>query len=416
MDEASKRIRVGRWTADHMLGVLTAGGASRSVEPKVMDLLFLLASSPGEVFAKAQIFEALWPGVLVGEDSLSGCVAKLRTALDDDARSPTMIQTIPKRGYRLIAAVQPASPVARPGSSRSLGPDILRRRRGLMAGLAAGLCLLSTGPSASLALSKAEVTAAQLTGRANDHYYQFARADNEAAIALYQRAIESRPDHAPAYAGLANSLVQQVVRWSQPTNPSGSGRVSLYEAVASGRTRTPGARQKLERALTWAELAVRLSPGDPAAYKALGFVHAARGELMQASTAFERATALNKDAWDAWLNLGELHDRAGEKVRATADYEQAYEAMARSYDDQAVRLRTWYPQMGVLIAERYARDGDHEVAAKWYRRVLDESPYYPAATAGLAQSLVGLGEFAAARRLCSELIGRLGDDMVCPAR
>lgn len=49
---------------------------------------------------------ALWPGVVVGEDAVTQAVIKLRKALQDPARSPRYIETISKRGYRLVASVE----------------------------------------------------------------------------------------------------------------------------------------------------------------------------------------------------------------------------------------------------------------------------------------------------------------------
>ena len=50
--------------------------------------------------------ESLWPGVIVGEDTLARAVSRLRKALGDETKAPTYIETLPKRGYRLIADVK----------------------------------------------------------------------------------------------------------------------------------------------------------------------------------------------------------------------------------------------------------------------------------------------------------------------
>ena len=58
--------------------------------------------SPREI-----ILRAVWPDTFVSDDVLTRSVSELRRALDDDSRSPRFIETIPKRGYRLVAAVTP---------------------------------------------------------------------------------------------------------------------------------------------------------------------------------------------------------------------------------------------------------------------------------------------------------------------
>jgi DNA-binding winged helix-turn-helix (wHTH) protein len=67
-------IRVGPWRAVRATGELTRDGATERLEPKVMDLLLLLAGEPGRAFSKDEIMEALWPNVIVG-DTLARAVA-----------------------------------------------------------------------------------------------------------------------------------------------------------------------------------------------------------------------------------------------------------------------------------------------------------------------------------------------------
>lgn len=61
-----------------------------------MQVLVLLASHPGEVISKDRLLNTVWSGVFVGEDVLTRSISEIRRVLDDDARSPRVIQTIPK--------------------------------------------------------------------------------------------------------------------------------------------------------------------------------------------------------------------------------------------------------------------------------------------------------------------------------
>ncbi len=81
-----------------------------------MDLLVYLAEHPGQVATKDQILEDVWHQRFVAESVLSRSVADLRRLLDDDAGQPRVIETIPKRGYRLVAAVAPLCPGSSPTS------------------------------------------------------------------------------------------------------------------------------------------------------------------------------------------------------------------------------------------------------------------------------------------------------------
>lgn len=70
-----------------------------------MGVLLCLARHPGETLSKDELFQAVWPKTVVTEDVLKRCIAELRRAFNDDAREPHVIETISKRGYRLLAPV-----------------------------------------------------------------------------------------------------------------------------------------------------------------------------------------------------------------------------------------------------------------------------------------------------------------------
>lgn len=73
----------------------------------LMEMLVLLSDRAGEVVSKEEILERVWESRAVGDSTLSRDVAVLRRLLDDDARNPRYIETISKRGFRLVAPVRP---------------------------------------------------------------------------------------------------------------------------------------------------------------------------------------------------------------------------------------------------------------------------------------------------------------------
>lgn len=81
------------------------GGEGVHLEPKIMQVLLLLASEPGEVIPRDRLRNTVWPDVFVGEDVLIRAISELRRVFADDPRNPHTIQTIPKVGYRLIVPV-----------------------------------------------------------------------------------------------------------------------------------------------------------------------------------------------------------------------------------------------------------------------------------------------------------------------
>jgi DNA-binding winged helix-turn-helix (wHTH) protein len=99
---------LGRWLVQPTLNVIRDAGAVRRLEPQLMDLLAFLATTAGRVVSKDEIIDAVWDGRFIAEATLTRSIADLRRALDDNQRCPQYIETIPKRGYRLIATVTEA--------------------------------------------------------------------------------------------------------------------------------------------------------------------------------------------------------------------------------------------------------------------------------------------------------------------
>ena len=100
------RLTIGDWAVDPATNELRRGDQAVHIEPKAMDVLALLAQRAGTVVSREELFAAIWPGLVVGDEALSQSIGKLRRALGDDPQSPSYIETIAKRGYRLKAPVR----------------------------------------------------------------------------------------------------------------------------------------------------------------------------------------------------------------------------------------------------------------------------------------------------------------------
>ena len=85
-----------------------------------MDLLVYMSQRPGEVLKREEMEENVWQGMVVGYDALTNAIIKLRKAFDDSARNPTIIETLPKKGYRLIAALSFPEPPDNTDSHQNL--------------------------------------------------------------------------------------------------------------------------------------------------------------------------------------------------------------------------------------------------------------------------------------------------------
>jgi TolB-like protein/Tfp pilus assembly protein PilF len=71
-----------------------------------MDVLVILAEHASEVVTRDELFDAVWHGQVVSDERLTHTIAELRRALQDDPGAPKYIETVPKRGYRLIGHIR----------------------------------------------------------------------------------------------------------------------------------------------------------------------------------------------------------------------------------------------------------------------------------------------------------------------
>jgi DNA-binding winged helix-turn-helix (wHTH) protein/cytochrome c-type biogenesis protein CcmH/NrfG len=83
-------------------------GERVSLSPHLVEILGYLAANQGQTIGKDTLLDRFWPDVHVTENTLTRAIADIRNALDDNAATPVFIQTVARRGYRFIAAVERA--------------------------------------------------------------------------------------------------------------------------------------------------------------------------------------------------------------------------------------------------------------------------------------------------------------------
>jgi len=96
---------VAGWVVDPPIGRISRGDETAQLEPKVMEVLEYLACRPGQVVSREELEAAVWRSRVVGYDAVTNAIIKLRKAFKDDPRHPQIIETLSKRGYRLVAPV-----------------------------------------------------------------------------------------------------------------------------------------------------------------------------------------------------------------------------------------------------------------------------------------------------------------------
>jgi DNA-binding winged helix-turn-helix (wHTH) protein len=110
------RMRFERFELDEDNARLLCDGKPVDLPPRPFEVLCVLARRPGTLVTKNALLDEVWGHRFVSESVLKTVIGKLRTALQDDARNPRFIESVPRRGYRFIAAgsVNSADSAARP--------------------------------------------------------------------------------------------------------------------------------------------------------------------------------------------------------------------------------------------------------------------------------------------------------------
>jgi tetratricopeptide (TPR) repeat protein/DNA-binding winged helix-turn-helix (wHTH) protein len=94
---------------DPLKGLVTGRAGSEHLPPKAIEVLLCLASSPGKLVTRETLIEEVWGTDHGSSEALSHAVSEIRHALDDHPDNPKFLQTLPKRGYRLIVEAVPKS-------------------------------------------------------------------------------------------------------------------------------------------------------------------------------------------------------------------------------------------------------------------------------------------------------------------
>lgn len=103
--------QVGNAVLDLDLGTLRRDGEIVPIRPKTFDLLAYLIRNSGRVLSKDELLQAVWPGIIATEDSLTQCIRDARKSIGDEAQA--LIRTVPRRGYLFqVAETRSADPPA----------------------------------------------------------------------------------------------------------------------------------------------------------------------------------------------------------------------------------------------------------------------------------------------------------------
>lgn len=106
-------FRIGDYSIEPARNLVRGPDGEAALQPKIMDVLCALAARQGEVLSRTELIESIWGVEFGADESLTRAISHLRKAFQDTRGEPRYIETIPKRGYRLLLPVEaPAHPLA----------------------------------------------------------------------------------------------------------------------------------------------------------------------------------------------------------------------------------------------------------------------------------------------------------------
>ena len=103
---------LGDWIVYPLEGRLVGEESVQRLQPKAKDVLLYLAESAGAVVEREELLQHIWEGRAQSDEPLTRCVGELRRALGDQRDEPVYIETIHKRGYKLMVPVENIEPAS----------------------------------------------------------------------------------------------------------------------------------------------------------------------------------------------------------------------------------------------------------------------------------------------------------------
>src|SRR5215467_14637849 len=106
----AKAVCFGGYRLNLKAGELSQNGQRLLLQEQPFRILEMLIAHPGEVVSREEIRKRLWPNDTIVEfdHSINAAIKKLRQALGDSAENPRYVETVARRGYRLLVPVQPS--------------------------------------------------------------------------------------------------------------------------------------------------------------------------------------------------------------------------------------------------------------------------------------------------------------------
>jgi DNA-binding winged helix-turn-helix (wHTH) protein len=415
--------RFGPFTLDAGSFALHRGDTALPLPPKLLDLLRYLVARPAALVSKEELFQSLWPDVVVTENALTQAVSDLRQALGDDRSSPTYIQTVAKRGYRFVARVEVTGNDSAPARRRRETSSLDAHRA-----LAEGRLQLESLDASEVAVAIENFTRAldldpslsgAYVGLANAHFwmYEMSRHRDHRDAALLSLAIE-QAECAVALDGELGEAHATLAYLLAGANRCEEARAAAQRAIALepgywghyfrlgnamwGGERLAALRQCLD-----------LYPDFPFAYFQMAMVHVARNTLELADQALRQGSAAQEGRPDLRKRFpaNGLHWMRGLICLRRGDAHGAVAEFGLEIDSGRHQLYATEYAIAAINAHGFAllHDGEPALAREMFQRALELSDDQTRARLGLTQALLGLNAAAEANRELARVHGQIAD-------
>ena len=348
--DMQRGFRIGSWAVSPLTGEIESAGRAVHLEPKVMEVLVVLAGKAEFVVLREELLDKVWGArAAISDEPLTRCIAQLRQSLGDSSRDPKFIQTVPKRGYRLMVPVSPVDVSAsepppnhsgqpiRPVPKRS---DVLRpwQAVGLIGTLAvigsvAYISLpfiLSPDDSESLDLCYIEQVEQPFRIIDDGAYADCTQglmemgertaSSLEFAMDYFRKAIDAEPDYGSAIVNLARSMVL-LPTYQESPDPG----VCSYDNSGTDQDDCNVAARKI----------LELYGGDVPyiekyVYGVAGYIYTRQRDWPIAEVSFERAFNERDNDADMWQWYSQFRAAVGDLTGALEAIEKAYELNSNS--------------------------------------------------------------------------------------
>lgn len=367
-------FKCGDFAVEPLKGCVTGRDRqSRHLPPKAMEVLVCLATEAKETLTRQELLDKVWGERCVSDEVLTHAITELRHALDDNPSSPEYIETIPKRGYRLLKSPLPYNEPGQRHLGNYLGPEMRERmshtsdapRRnpitlvsflvGMLVTLAVAFDLprlnedviLSTrsdipsytpgqeGSTTQAGNASSQPTITERLLQAQSLERRVTHANSRQEELLLEQVVSEEPDNASAWSLLGRTYYLQTRLFHSRSAEEGSelARHAIQRALAINSNYGPAYADlawvnmtfdfDFEKAFQHLRTAQQLSPTDPHVLQIAARMEIAHDHLGHAIDLLERSASIDRYSCMAYLSLGEAYYFANRLDEAEKSLEES---------------------------------------------------------------------------------------------